>query len=224
MKGKLEMTSSRAARLAPLSGIAFAVLIILGFGVLGGNTPDTTDPAGKVVAFYHDNYGREVAAAVALAVAALCLIWFASSLRQALPSDFAASSAHAGLLVVVVGLLLQAATHIALAEAGHRELAQPAQTINVFEGFNFLVPITGLFAALVATAAATLKQAAFPRWIGWVAAVLALGILTPLAWVASVLAFLWIAAVAVILFRRPGSGEASRGSGTPLSSDAAHAT
>jgi hypothetical protein len=198
------MTDSRAARLAPLSGIAFAVLALLGFGVLAGNSPGAGASAAKVVSFYHGHSGREVAAGVVIIAAAIFLLAFAATLREALPPGFAATTAHAGLLVVVIGLLLQSAAHIALTDAGNDHLAQPAQALNMFDSYTFLVTLPGLFAMLVVAAVASLKHAALQTWLGWVAAVLAVAMVTPVGWIASAFAILWIAAVGIVLSRRAG--------------------
>jgi hypothetical protein len=203
------MATSRLDRLAPLSGLVSTVLVLIGFGVLGGNTPSTDDPAAKVVAYYHDHYGRQVAAAVVVAVAAMFLIWFAATLATELRRRRGATAAYGGLLVVAVGLLIQSSVHIALADAGHHRLPQVAQTLGVLDGYTFLPVVAGLFIALSAVAVAALRRAEFPAWVGWSAAVVAIALVSPAGFFATIAAIVWLGALGVSMYVRDG------GAGSP---------
>jgi hypothetical protein len=200
------MANANLQRIAPLSGLVFAVLVLTGFAAIGGATPETGDAATKVSAFYHDHYGRQIAAAVTVAVSAIFLFWFAVCLREALGSGRAGALAYAGLVVVAAGLLLQAAVHIALANAGHHGFVQAAQSLNVLETAIFVPSVGGLFVALTAAAAAALRGGVLPRWTGWLAALLAVASITPAGPLGAAAAFLWIAALGVILFQRGRAG------------------
>ena len=70
--------------LAPLTGALFVVLTLVAFFAIGGSTPEGDDSAQKVVSFYSDNESKEIIAAVALALAAVALIFFSATLRQRL--------------------------------------------------------------------------------------------------------------------------------------------
>ena len=95
---------SRYARLAPLSGLVFFVLLFVAFIVLGGDTPDSDASAAKVVSFYTDHRGQQQAASFILAVGCLFLLWFVTELRRELSertNEPVANAAFAGGIVTV---------------------------------------------------------------------------------------------------------------------------
>ena len=76
------MTTSGWQRWAPLTGIAFVVLLVVGFG-LASSGPDTSkDPASKFVAFWSDSANRVhiLMGAYLLVAAAITFVGFAAGL------------------------------------------------------------------------------------------------------------------------------------------------
>ena len=67
-------------RLTPLSGVVFVVLGLIAVIAVGGDSPDTDDPAAEVAAFYADHTGRQAAAAFLLAIAVPFVIFFAAGI------------------------------------------------------------------------------------------------------------------------------------------------
>src|SRR5947208_15355189 len=106
----------KSPRFAPLTGVAFVVLLIIGFIPVGGNTPQLDDSASKITSFYADNQGREVAAIIVVAIAALFLALFSVPLRNYLRdtgdgSGFCPTVAPVAGPVAVSGLLLAGRSH-----------------------------------------------------------------------------------------------------------------
>src|SRR5688500_11878501 len=71
----------RWAQWAPVSGIVFVVLFIV--GVLLLNLPDTDDPASKIKSHYDDegNRAQLIICAYAFVLAGVFFYWFLGSLR-----------------------------------------------------------------------------------------------------------------------------------------------
>ena len=57
------MSRGTLERFAPLTGIVFVVLVVIAFAV-GGETPDVDDSTRKVVDFWTENDGEQIAAAI----------------------------------------------------------------------------------------------------------------------------------------------------------------
>src|SRR5262249_21973692 len=77
-------TGMRSQRLAPLSGIVFVVLVVVGFIPVGGSTPDSSDSPQKITSFYVDHHNKEFVAVILVAIGTLFLAIFVASLRDRL--------------------------------------------------------------------------------------------------------------------------------------------
>jgi predicted histidine transporter YuiF (NhaC family) len=69
----------KSQRLAPLSGIAFVVLVAVGFIAVGGNTPDVNDTPTKITSYWADHHDKQVVAAILVALGAVFLAIFTAS-------------------------------------------------------------------------------------------------------------------------------------------------
>jgi len=68
----------------------------------------------------------------------------------------------------------------------------------------------GLFILLVTVAVVGIAHRALPRTLAWTALLLAVGLLTPVFFLASLLALLWIVAASVVLTVRPSQSATER--------------
>jgi hypothetical protein len=199
----------RSPRFAPLSGIAFVVLLVAGFIPVGGDTPQLDDPASKITSFYADNQGREIAAIILVALAALFLAVFAVALRDYLrggnaQADFWPTLAMLGAAVSVAGLLVAAGIHIALVDGGDKKISPDAMVaLNALDNDDFFAFSIPLGIMLFGVAGATLKSgAAIPKWLAWVALVLAIGYFTPVGFASFGLTGIWIIIASIVMYRR----------------------
>jgi hypothetical protein len=195
----------RYARLAPLSGVVFFVLLVLGLLVLGGDTPDSDATTSKVVSFYTAHRGQQQAAALVLAVAGVFLLWFVVVLREELrarSSDGFGTAVLAGGIVMVTGYVAMAGSHFAVADAAHKVQPAAAQALNAADGATWMVSYAGTLFLTVALAAAVFRLALLPRAFGYVAIVLVVAMLTPIGWIAWLLMSLWLAIAGIVLARR----------------------
>jgi len=202
----------RSPRFAPLSGIVFVVLLIVGFIPVGGNTPDLEDSASKITSFYADNQGKEIAAAIIVALAALFLAIFAVALRDHLrgrntEGDFWPTLALVGGTVAVAGLLVAVGMHFALVDGGDKKIDPAAMVaLNALDNDDFFAFSIPLGVMLLGAAGATLKGGAdLPNWMAWVAIVLLIAYFTPVGFAAFGLTGIWIIIASILMFRRAGA-------------------
>lgn len=211
------MPVSRWDAMAPLSGIAFFVLVVAG-NALQGSTPALHGEAEAVAEFYADR-PTLIAIGMSLSLVALFfLAWFVGSLRQALVradghdgrlSAIASSGGVAAIALLAAGFALNSAGALRAQEAG----SIPPETAAVF--YDGGLALTGLAAPLAmavllsATAAVVFRSRAFPRWFGWLSAVLAvLGVVTPLSFVLFLVFPVWVLVASILVYRheRPEAG------------------
>jgi hypothetical protein len=192
-------------RLAPLTGVAFVVIVIAGF-VIGGDTPGSHASAINADAFYAKHHDKQMGAAFIVMIGAAFLPFFASSLRRAL--DWAggtgrlASASFAGGVIATGGFFLLSTIHIALADAGGKTTPQATQALNVLDN-NDYIPMAGGFGVfMIANGLALLRYGALPRWLGWTALIIGISIFTPAGFIGFLLSGLWILVTSIVLFQR----------------------
>jgi hypothetical protein len=204
------MSGARWTRLAPLTGLAFVVLVVVAFFVVSHGTPDTGDSTTKVVSFYKAHSDREFVASVLGAIAAAFLLFFAAHLRSALRvaqpvSDRLPNAAFAGAIAAAAGFLVSAAIHVALADGAKKAHVSPqaVQALNVLDNDDYLPFAASLAVMTLASGMALVRGVALlPRWLGWVAVVLGIIAFTPAGFFAFLLIGIWIAVVSVLLYLR----------------------
>jgi hypothetical protein len=201
----------RSNRLAPLSGIVFVVLLIVAFIFVEGDTPDVDASASKIASFYHDDQGKHIAAGILVALAALFLGVFVSSLREYLrgvgDSDFWPTVALVGGTVAVGGLLVAVGIHFALIDGGDKNISPDAMVaLNTLDNDDFFAFSLPLGIMLLGAAGAVLKTgAALPRWMAWAAIVLLIIFFTPAGFAAFGLTGIWIIIASILMYQRSGT-------------------
>lgn len=204
------------ARLVPLTGAAFFVLILAAL-LIEGSPPSANDPTEEVVRWWTDNDTRSLVAAQLGGLAAALLVWFGGSMRATLrraegePGRVAAI-AFGGFLMAGTGLASIWGFDGAAAETAGDVPAEVTHTLSVLTEL-FYIPFTmGLLVALVATSVVILRHGGLlPRWLGFVTIVIAIPFLTPIGFIAAIPTAIWILFVSVRLFlhQEPGtSGQA----------------
>lgn len=209
---------------APLSGLVFVVLAVVG-NALQGSTPALHGNPDAVADFYNDKATAIAIGMMLSLISVFFLAWFVAALRHHLKlaegpdgwiSPMAGGAGVATLTLLAAGFALNSAGALRARESG---IAPDVAAVF----YDSSLALTGLAASvamavlLAATAAITLQFRALPRWFGWVSAVLAiLGIVTPVSFLLSLLFPLWVGVAAVLLVRRtPTSVRHSEVSPTP---------
>lgn len=203
---------SRLDRWAPLAGVVFALVFVIGF-LIGSDTPEF-DASGTEVIDHYGDTGRVYVGIVAAQVAAVALVFFAGALRarqRAAGQDWLATTAFGGCVVLAVGLGVFGMTQFALLSAADLGRPEVAQALNVVDNDNFLPALIGVTVTLLATGLHALVSRSLPRWLAWTSLVLGVvALAAPIGFVALVLFPLWVLMLAVVMLRRPARGAAGR--------------
>jgi hypothetical protein len=208
----MSVTVRRPPRLALLSGAVFVVLIVVGFGAIGGSTPEPHDSAQKVFNYYRDHHDKQMVAAFVVALSVPFLLIFSSVLYRTLRAldgvgAWLPTLALAGGVMGGAGYLVAVSIHLALADAGDQKSAAATYTLNFLDGNSFPLFVAPIGVLVFATGFATFRgQGALPRWLGWVAVVVGLLVFTPAGFFAWIACGLWILVASVVLYLRAAPG------------------
>jgi hypothetical protein len=198
----------RLERLAPLTGVVFLIVVLVAF-IVGGETPDNDDSTAEIVSYWRDNDTRQLVGGWILGVAALLLAWFGGSLRRTISraeggDGRLAAISFAGTVMASVGMLLFGSLTFAAATLADEVPPEVIHTISVLNNTLFFPLSGGAALMLLAAGLALVYTGALPRWLGWVAIVIGVLILTPLGFFALLAWLLWVAVASILLFARGG--------------------
>ena len=174
------ITNGGIERWAPISGIVFVVLMVVG-SFLVSDMP-SADASGREIAAYlgdSDNHTRNIIGAYLWAVGALAFLWFLtllrSDLRRAEGGTGALSNLAFGAGVAFTAVWLVAAA--ALTSVAYAVALRDAPVTNV-DLVRVVPPTGGLLLLLgggftgalllLAASAVILRTGVFPRWLAWV--------------------------------------------------------
>jgi hypothetical protein len=203
----------KSPRFAPLTGIVFVVLLIIGFVPLSGDTPDSDAAAPDITSYYNDHQGREIAGGIVVALAVIFLAFFVVALWNYLRDtggggDFWPTVALVGGVVSLAGFFTAITVHAALLDGADSNISGDAMiALNSLDNWDFFGFAAPLAVMLFGIAGSVMKGgAALPRWLGWVA--LVLGILYfagPFGFFAFMLTGIWIIVASILMYRRAGA-------------------
>lgn len=206
------MNQSRLEKLAPLTGALSALLMMLGAGIFG--VYEFLPSGEKLQAILGGNPTRVYVAGYLGTLSAFFLLWFAGGLHSALRereggADRLSMVAFGGGVASGVAL---AAGYTVLVAAGARAGApggiSAVEAVTLYdlygEVLGKMLAIT-LAAFIGASALVSLRTGMFPTWLGWASALIAFGLLTPIAYVVLALALVWLLGVSIWLYRQQSS-------------------
>jgi|SRR5919109_498772 hypothetical protein len=198
-------------RIVPLTGLVFAVLLVVSF-IVAGDTPDPDASAEEVASFYTSNDTSQGVSALLGGVAGIFFLFFLGILRGELrrheqgPGVLSAT-AFAGGIVLSVGGAAFAGFTLTLADTADDIDPSAIQALNALSG-DFFVPLAvGVIVFLIAAGIAIVRTGALAAWLGWAAIVIGILWVTPAFFVAGPGALLWVAVVSVLLSMRAGAPE-----------------
>ncbi len=201
----------RLTRYAPLTGVAAAVFLVVGF--FSGTEPaDSSSSLFKVVHYYAIHRSSIESSSVLIGIALLLLALFAASLRAYLrrtPGGEALGAlALAGATVSVAMGLLAVAIEYTLAHNLPNLTGSSVQAANIVAQEVFLPILGGVFLVTLASFLAILRGADLPRWLGWFALVVAvLAVIPPVSFVGFLAFIVWIVLTSVFMFIRTDAAE-----------------
>jgi hypothetical protein len=198
-------------RLAPLSGIVFAVLLVVTFSA--PNTPGVHDTGVQVINHYKDHHSAHLISDLAGGVGVVFFLFFISSLRSFFAdkegADGLSRAAFAGGILIAVGGAVFTSLDIALVDARHDITPQAAQALNVLNNDFFFPFEIGLVVFALCTGLAILASGALPKWLGWVMVVLGIVAFSPVGFFGFFVVLIWSVIVAILIYRRTGPAAAA---------------
>lgn len=199
--------SDRWGRLAPLTGVLFAVVGVAAGISGGGESPEANASAVKVIAYYTSHRSEVETSSILFAVAFLIGIFFSGALRSYLRRTPAAEGAAAivpvGAAIMAVGAVLGGGMEYGLARNISHLSPAAAQAVNVVNNEIFLPLLVGVCVFSLASGVAILRGAALPKWLGWVAIVMGIAALIPPAFFPVVIVLvIWSIVVSILMYRR----------------------
>jgi hypothetical protein len=210
--------SDRLDRLAPLTGVVFAVLALAAFGTASG-APSATASGASVIAFY-EAHGSSAKTSDYLWMFALAFfLLFAGSLRGYLrrtPSAATLSSVVlAGAAVLTAGGCVYFGFDFALASVPGHLAPAAAQALNVLALKLFLPVSAGGLVFGIASGLAILRGAPLPNWLGWTALAIGITIATPAGLIGLVAFIFWTATVSILIWKRSRARSQPQPADTP---------
>ncbi|HEY7380005.1 MAG TPA: hypothetical protein VH572_02255 [Gaiella sp.] len=214
-------------RLSALGGVLFVVFFVVGV-LLPGSPPTVDDSSSTVVSFFADNRGPVLVGTFLIGLGVLAMIWFVSSLVEAMRRADEGRLATAALIGFLLGFA--AATVAALARASLAfsvaEIVEPDEVRALFH-LTLVMDAMGslLFAAFaVAVGGAAIRTGFLPSAWGWVSLVFGLllvvgatawsrdGFWSPgggVIWVVNVAFVVYVVVTSVLHFREVSRATAS---------------
>ncbi len=194
-------------RIAPVTGLVAIVLAILAF-IVGGETPDADASAREAVAFYTDNETETGVGSLLLALSAAFYAFFVAALvgrlrRLGAQGDALSGGTLIGGVLVATGMLIFAGIGLTLSDVGGDLEPAAVQALNALNS-DFWFPVAAGTVVLSWSLALTiLRTGGLPRWLGWVALVIAIASVTPAGFFAFLALGIWVAVASAVMLARP---------------------
>jgi hypothetical protein len=204
-----------ASKWAPLSGIAFLALVI-GGGIYGGEPPGEQGlkSAEELAAAYVARGDKLSVAVFVMGIGLVFLLYFGSVLKTALDAGTAETSclsrvAFAGVIVFVAGAATDFTLVVAMVQAAKDKVDPVAiEALSAYFSNDWVPFAIGILTLTSASAISILKYGGAPKWLGWLAALVAVvGLIPPIGWVALPGAGLWVLAASITLTLQAGKVE-----------------
>ncbi|HEX3562908.1 MAG TPA: hypothetical protein VHU24_08740 [Solirubrobacterales bacterium] len=199
--------SDSLRRLAPLTGIVFAVLLVVTFAT--PSTPGVHDTGAQVIAHYNKHHSAHLIGDLAGGVGVVFFLFFISSLRSFFRdkegADGLSRAAFAGGILIAVGGAVFTSLDVALVDARHDITPQAAQALNVLSNDFFFPFEIGLVVFALCTGLTIIASGALPKWLGWVMIVIGIVAFSPVGFFGFFVVMIWSVIVAILIYRRSGA-------------------
>jgi hypothetical protein len=199
-------------RWLPLTGVVAVALWIIGVFVLESAAPGSDASPDEMLAYFDDDAASIFTGAFLFSLGTAFFVWFLGSLRAAFlgaegqPAHLTAIAFAGGVGKAVFDMgVMGAVVAGALAADEADELTpEAAQTFFFMDDAFFIGAEFMAFVFMSAAGALILTKRALPVWLGWLALVIALGLLIfPIGWAFLLFGVpLWVLLASVLLFLR----------------------
>ena len=197
---------NQRAWLAPLTGLAFVVLTIVSFTVIG-EPPEVDEPVQEIVDFYVDNEGMQMAGGLVEGIAATLFVFFGAVVRREIRAaegerGILGNVAFAGPVIFAVGLAIDATISFTLVETAQDLDPSAVQALTALWHNDYVPFAVGMQIFLLGAGIAIVRHGVLPKWLGWIALVLGVLAVSPIGFVAFIGSGLLSAAMSVVLAMR----------------------
>jgi hypothetical protein len=205
--------------LAPLTGVAFVVLVVLSF-IIVGEPPSADEPVDEIVDHYVDNKDSIQIGSFLQAIAGTLLIFFFAHVRKVLHAAEGEGGRLSLLAVIGASIIALAAAidgtiSFAIAEAADDIEPASVQTLQALWDNDFVPFALGAQVLWFAVGLSIVRHGALPKWLGWVAIVFGVASLTPAGFFAFLAGIVWILVVSIMLTQRARAGGGSGATAPP---------
>jgi hypothetical protein len=160
-----------------LSGVAFAVLFVIGWFASGGDAPDYGAPDQDWTDWADDNQWKSRIGAFAMLLAGFVFLHFAGTVRSVLVTSETtvrgsaqlSRAAFAGALTGITGMTMAIVMIASASTEGGDANPVVSRAVATASAGPFLVSAMGFAALLMAAGLVTVRSGVFARWIGIVA-------------------------------------------------------
>jgi len=208
------------ARYAPLTGVAAAVLFLV--GIFTGSEPaKATSTPAQVVHFYAFHRSEVETTSVLIGISVVLLLLFTASLRAYLrrtpEAEGLAPIVLVGAAIIFTAGLLATALEYTLAHNLLRFTPSTVQALNVVAQEVFVPILGGVFLiALASFLAIIVRGAALPRWLGWLALVVAVAsAVTPIGFAGFLAFIVWMVIASILMYMRMDAAVGGGGPAAP---------
>ena len=199
-----------------LSGLAFVIVGVVSFLIIGDPPTPGDDSAREIVRFYEDNSTVVAVGSILACLAGVLFVVFGvylrSVIRAAQPDadgDLVPMVLVAGTVVFATGLALDSALNVALIDTAGDVSPAATEAISAVWNNDFPVFATGQFMVVLALAWSILRHGILPKWMGWLAVALVVVTPTPIGFVGFLGSLLFFAIASVVLALRGRRAAAS---------------
>jgi hypothetical protein len=208
------METSEKSWVPLVTGLGFAVLLIVSI-IVTGSPKSADDGPAEVVQWYTDNKDAAEIGAFISVLAGGLLIFFGGYLRKVLEpgaGTMLATLPLIGVAIVATGAAIDGMLMFAAAEAAGDIPAPEVQTIQAIWDNDFLPFLLGVLVFNWSVGLAVLRSGVLPKWMGWASIVFGvIGIAGPIGFFGAIGAALWIIVASIMLSRRAsGAAPAQR--------------
>ncbi|MEP7053713.1 MAG: hypothetical protein ABI912_00510 [Actinomycetota bacterium] len=201
-----EHPTPRLDRIAPLSGVVFAVLAMAGYLTIG-EFPDEQTPVSTLSTFYAAHHAQVGRGGVMLGYSVIFFIFFGATIwariRRTAAAPVLAAAALLGAALTASDLMGASGYYATLGVIGGRPGTTPAalQAWHIAGATGNVS--AGAIVLIVAVAAAALTARAFPLWLALSGLVLVALQFTPMSFLSWLLMHAWILVTSITMALRP---------------------
>jgi hypothetical protein len=202
---------SRLERWAPLSGIGFVVLWIVGFFVAVSDSPDFAASPAENLEYYVDHKSDVILGVIVSVLALVLLLWFVGCLRAALvgaeggvarvaATGFAGGIIGVGLLMASMGMFVMPALRL---DERDKLTVESATTFMDLGNITYgLAAPLGFGVLFFAIALLGFRAAAVPKWWAVITGLLGIVMIVPfVSWSIGFVLPIWVIVMVILLMR-----------------------